>query len=128
MEQKPALDLDHKPTAKSVKAETVGYQSFAQGRNDRLLTSEEYAPLVGTTSASLKQSRYTGVLFGRPAPRFLKMGRAVRYTLSSGIEFRSQFPDYRNTSEIGREPRWIDATSCPLNARPGCRDQRGPQQ
>ncbi|MDA1371709.1 MAG: hypothetical protein O2971_13240 [Proteobacteria bacterium] len=67
---------------------------------DPLLCDQEAAQVLGTTSASLKQSRYTGQLFGKPAPRFMKMGRSARYRLSVLLRFRDQFPEYQNTSEF----------------------------
>jgi len=67
---------------------------------DSLLTTVESARIVGAEPSSLKQSRHTGILFGKAAPIFLKMGRSTRYRLSKLLEFRDQFPQYQNTSEI----------------------------
>ena len=66
---------------------------------DPLLTTEEAAQIVGAEASTLKQSRHTGVLFGKQAPRFQKMGRSVRYRRSALSKFRSQFPEFQNTSE-----------------------------
>lgn len=68
-----------------------------------LLTSEQAAKFLGIQPTTLKQSRYTGILLGEPAPPFIKMGRSTRYKLSVLLEFRDQFPEYRNTSEYGTE-------------------------
>ena len=68
--------------------------------NDQyLLNSEQASKYLGVQTNTLKQSRHTGILFGKDAPRYLKMGRSTRYTLSSLLEFRKQFFEYRNTSE-----------------------------
>ena len=71
--------------------------------DDFLLSDNEAAKILGAAPASLKQSRYTGDLFGKPAPPFVKMGRSTRYRLSALLEFRDQFPEYRNTSEYRTE-------------------------
>lgn len=70
---------------------------------DLLLSDSEASKIIGAAPASLKQSRHTGTLFGKPAPIFIKMGRSARYRLSVLLEFRDQFPEYRNTSEYGTE-------------------------
>jgi|TARA_B110000238_G_C15726363_1_gene268859 hypothetical protein len=40
------------------------------------------------------------LLFGKPAPKFIKMGRSARYKLVELLKFRDQFPEYENTSQI----------------------------
>lgn len=72
---------------------------------DHLLSEKQAALIVGCSPASLKQSRHSGVLFGVPAPPFLKMGRSARYRVSSLLHFVMQFTEYRNTSEINDETR-----------------------
>lgn len=64
-----------------------------------LLNSEQASKYLGVQTNTLKQSRHTGILLGEVAPRYLKMGRSIRYKLSSLLEFRRQFLEYRNTSE-----------------------------
>ena len=71
--------------------------------NQDLLNSEQAAKFLGVKASTLKQSRYTGILLGEPAPPFIKMGRSTRYRLSALLEFRDQFNEYRNTSEYGAE-------------------------
>lgn len=66
---------------------------------DTLLSDIDAAKVLDSTSASLKQSRYTGMLFGRPAPKFIKMGRSAKYKLSTLLAFRDQFPEFQNTAE-----------------------------
>lgn len=69
---------------------------------DPLLGDVEAAEVLSSTCASMRQSRYTGQLFGRPAPRFTKMGRSAKYKLSTLLEFRDQFPEFQNTAEAQR--------------------------
>lgn len=66
---------------------------------DQLLNEKEASNVLSTTAATLKQSRYTGILFGKPSPSFIKMGRSTRYKLSVLLIFLEQFPEYQNTSE-----------------------------
>lgn len=66
---------------------------------DQLLNDPEAAKVLGTTTASLKQSRYSGLLFGKPTPKFLKMGKSAKYRLSTLVAFVNQFPEFQNTSE-----------------------------
>ena len=70
-----------------------------------LLNSEQASKYLGVQTSTLKQSRHTGILFGEVAPRYLKMGRSTKYTLASLLEFRSQFPEYTNTSQYPIEKR-----------------------
>lgn len=48
----------------------------------KLLTERAAANLTGYKEATLRQSRHTGVLAGRSAPRFLRLGRSIRYRLA----------------------------------------------
>lgn len=66
---------------------------------DPLLPDEGAAEVLNSTKSSVKQSRYTGLLYGKPAPKFIKMGRSAKYRLSELLKFRDQFPEYQNTSE-----------------------------
>lgn len=67
--------------------------------HDPMLSDKEAASVVGASKSTIKQSRHTGVLFGKPSPTFVKCGRSTRYKLSVLIKFRDQFPEYNNTSE-----------------------------
>jgi predicted DNA-binding transcriptional regulator AlpA len=68
--------------------------------HDPLLNDKEAARLVGSTPNSLRQSRYTGLLFGVPAPRFIKLGRSIRYRLSEILAFRELFPEVDSTTKL----------------------------
>jgi len=67
--------------------------------SEKLLSTFQAGKILGVQANTLKQSRHTGILFGKEAPRYLKMGRSIRYKLSSLLEFRRQFFEYKNTSE-----------------------------
>jgi hypothetical protein len=69
-------------------------------KQDIIIPTQDAARLIGAAPSSLKQSRYTGMLFGQPAPTFIKMGRSTRYKLSVLLEFVDQFPEYINTSQM----------------------------
>jgi|TARA_B110000908_G_scaffold155053_1_gene192904 hypothetical protein len=72
----------------------------AMNKQDIIIPTQDAARLIGAAPSSLKQSRYTGLLFGKPAPKFIKMGRSARYKLVELLKFRDQFPEYENTSQI----------------------------
>jgi hypothetical protein len=76
------------------------FQYFPLLQDQPLLNERQAAIFLGAAKSSLKQSRHTGILFGKTAPPFIKMGRSARYKLSALLEFRDQFPEYRNTSEF----------------------------
>lgn len=48
----------------------------------RLLTEKQAAEYIGYRPATFRQSRWTGQLGGYPAPKSLKIGRAVRYEIA----------------------------------------------
>ncbi|AXR07033.1 DNA-binding protein [Salinimonas sediminis] len=59
-----------------------------------LLTDSEAAGFLGSTKAALRQSRYSGKLFGVQAPPYLKLGHTVRYrqeSLEDWLSSLSQF-------------------------------------
>ena len=80
-----------------------------------LLNSEQASKYLGVQTNTLKQSRHTGILLGEVAPRYLKMGRSTRYTLSSLLEFRSQFSEYTNTSQYPIEKTPVIPDDAPQN-------------
>lgn len=58
------------------------------------------AEYLGFSPVSLKMSRNTGVLGGRPAPNFKRAGRKVIYlrvVLDSWLE---ELPTYRNSAQV----------------------------
>ena len=46
------------------------------------LTEREAAPYLGFKPATLRHSRWTGVLAGVAAPKHYKVGRSVRYSVA----------------------------------------------
>ena len=70
-----------------------------QQLDDVLVTNEEASKILATTSNSLKVSRYTGLLYGRSAPPFVKLGtKKIAYRKSTLIRWIDQFPELPNTS------------------------------
>lgn len=57
--------------------------------------------LINAQPATARKSRTTGILLGRPAPRFVKHGRTVRYRLKDVLEWLEAGKDFRNTAEVG---------------------------
>jgi len=64
-----------------------------------LFNTYEAAAFLAIEPMTLKQSRHTGELFNRRAPKFLKMGRTVRYRLSTLETYLAQFPELANTAQ-----------------------------
>ena len=52
------------------------------------LTTAQLAEVLGTSVSVIKQSRMTGLLFGRPSPEFIRIGeRKLLYKTSVAIEW-----------------------------------------
>ena len=64
-----------------------------------LLANKEAATYLGCAPNSLKLSRSTGLLFSVPAPAFVKMGKTVRYKVSTLDTWLDQFPEQQNTAQ-----------------------------
>lgn len=64
-----------------------------------IFTNDGAAALIKCSGSTLKNSRSTGILFGREAPRYVKMGRRVVYKRSDLLEWLDGFPTYQNTTE-----------------------------
>ena len=76
---------------------------------DRLNTSDA-AEFLGVAPESLKRSRWSGVLWGRPAPAFVKEGRGnVRYLRSTLEEWLQGSKEYTSTAayQADREPESV---------------------
>ena len=68
--------------------------------NDKVIyTTEGAAAFLECSANTMKNSRSTGTLFGREAPRYIKMGRRVVYKRSDLLEWLESFPTYQNTTE-----------------------------
>ena len=57
--------------------------------------------LIPATPSTGRKSRVTGTLLGRPAPRFIKRGRAVRYRLKDVLDWLEDGESYGSTAEAG---------------------------
>jgi len=57
------------------------------------------AALLNTTPGALRTSRSTGILFGKPTPKYVKRGGKVEYISKTLCEFNSQFIEQENTSQ-----------------------------
>ena len=67
---------------------------------NQLLNDKQAAPIAGVQPNTLKNSRHTGKLAGVDAPRYIKMGRSVRYRLEDLQEWLDQFEVRSCTREI----------------------------
>ena len=68
-----------------------------------LFNTREAAHYLGVTVAKLRNSRYTGELYGGVAtPRYHKFGRSVMYRKSTLDEWLASLPEYSNTADYHR--------------------------
>ncbi|MHC4705579.1 MAG: helix-turn-helix transcriptional regulator [Planctomycetota bacterium] len=74
--------------------------SLERSAADPLLRQNEAAQYLGVSPAHLRLSRHTGELFkGCEAPRYVKLGHAVRYRKSTLDEWLSGLQEFHNTAE-----------------------------
>jgi len=67
---------------------------------ESLLRHDEAARYLGVSPTHLRRARHTGELFkGFEAPRYIKLGHAVRYRKSTLDEWLAGLPEYSNTAE-----------------------------
>ena len=64
-----------------------------------LLTSTEVAQRLAISENTIRHSRVTGTLLGKPAPEHIKMGNRVRYAEQTVVGFIEAFTTHRNTAE-----------------------------
>ena len=50
-------------------------------------------------AATVRKSRCTGILLGQPAPRFIRIGKTIRYRESDLQAWLDQFSTFANTAE-----------------------------
>ncbi len=65
----------------------------SQSEEYTLLDTIEAAPQFGCAPATLKQSRVSGVLHGKPAPQYIKLGKTVRYKSTTPKVWLAQFEE-----------------------------------
>ena len=63
------------------------------------LNTDNGAEYIGVSDNSLKTSRRTGELCGRPAPEYKKAGRKVIYLRSTLDKWLADLPSYKNTAQ-----------------------------
>lgn len=56
-----------------------------------LLSSIEFAQKLKVSESLLRQSRSSGLLFGVPSPKYLKLGRSIRYRPEEVESWLAQF-------------------------------------
>ncbi|MCE8040783.1 hypothetical protein HOP60_01275 [Halomonas daqingensis] len=61
-----------------------------------------FPDLIPAQPTTARKARVTGNLFGRPAPRFVKRGRSVRYRLKDVLEWLAGGQTYANTAEANQ--------------------------
>ena len=67
-----------------------------------ILTEREAAKYIGMSRSFLRHARIDGNRKGRtPAPKFIKIGRAVRYPRDELEKFLAQFPRQSHLCEKG---------------------------
>ncbi|MGM0703352.1 MAG: hypothetical protein ACQEUG_13245 [Pseudomonadota bacterium] len=55
--------------------------------------------LIPAQPTTARKARTTGTLLGRPAPRFVKRGRSVRYRLKDVLDWLADGDAYGSTAE-----------------------------
>lgn len=64
------------------------------------LTTAEFAEVLRTNDVTIRQSRRSGMLYGRPAPVHKRMGlRKIMYSSDVIKEWLDSIPDSRKTDE-----------------------------
>ncbi|WP_163340219.1 AlpA family transcriptional regulator [Desulfopila sp. IMCC35008] len=66
--------------------------------NDRLLQQDEVKEMLGLADSTLEQWRLKG-----KGPKFVKLGRAVRYRLSDVQHYISSLPCFGSTTEADHQ-------------------------
>ncbi len=75
---------------------------YRNGFDPALIELPEAAVFPGLIPAqptTARKARTTGSLLGRPAPRFIKRGRAVRYRLKDVLDWLADGDTYGSTAE-----------------------------
>lgn len=63
------------------------------------LNSHKAAEYIGVAEYTLRRSRTAGILLGKEAPSYRKMGRKVIYELETLQNWRNQFEPQTNTAQ-----------------------------
>ena len=66
------------------------------------ITNKEAAHMIGCAAQTLRKSRTTGILFGFPAPPYIKRGYRVFYKMPTLQKFNDQFYEQKNTAQTSQ--------------------------
>lgn len=75
---------------------------FHNGLDPSLIELPETAvfpDLIPAQPTTARKSRCTGTLLGRPAPRFVRRGRSIRYRLKDVLDWLAEGDSYSSTAE-----------------------------
>lgn len=92
----PANALDHDALLADALAR---YQGGFDPALIELTERAVFPHLIPVRPITGRRARTTGLLLGRPAPRFVQRGRAVRYRLKDVLDWLAEDPAYRSTDE-----------------------------
>nr|WP_298522416.1 hypothetical protein [uncultured Halomonas sp.] len=76
---------------------------YRDGHDPKLIELSEqvvFPGLIPAAPTTGRKSRCTGILLGRPAPRFIKRNRAVFYRLKDVLDWLEDADDYGSTAEV----------------------------
>lgn len=59
-----------------------------------------FPDLIPAAPVTGRKARCTGTLLGRPAPRFVKRGRSVRYRLKDVLDWLGEGESYTSTADV----------------------------
>lgn len=62
--------------------------------------SSVFPHLIPAQPTTARKARCTGTLLGRPAPRFIKRGRTVRYRLADVLAWLEAARSFSSTAEV----------------------------
>ncbi|WP_431023307.1 hypothetical protein [Halomonas sp. H5] len=82
-----------------------GLTRYHNGFDPALIELPETAVFPGLIPAqptTARKARVTGTLLGRPAPRFVKRGRSVRYRLKDVLDWLAGGETFANTTEASQ--------------------------
>lgn len=84
-------------TLSNIKPETLKHYQGAYGIKPRN-GSKETAYVLGCGEDTLRKSRSTGYLFGVPAPKHIKIGYTVKYSLEDLVQWLEE--NNKNEAEV----------------------------
>lgn len=92
-------------TMRSKTKQTTCCKPYIYNFDKPLLNNNESAAYLNVAPFTLRNSRSTGILLGKPAPRFRKRGRKVIYERTELDRYNDQFPQLQNTSQYKQVDR-----------------------